>query len=53
MAALYEVRAVSMTANYPAGTYIAEDEQDAIQQARSNPRNFLVGLRLKAEKVTS
>lgn len=51
--AMYEVRASNMTANYSAGRYIAPSAEDAIAQARRNPRNFLMGLTLRAQKVTS
>lgn len=47
----WHVTAYNMGATYSAGDYEAEDEQDAIRQARRNPENVLVGLSLRAKLV--
>lgn len=47
----YLVTASNMAATYSAGEYDAEDEYDAMDQARRNPRNFLFGLSLRARLV--
>ena len=49
----YRVIASNMAFSGNAGEYEAEDEWDAIAQARANRRNFLTGLSLRAKLVKS